>query len=346
MKFKIDEHFLIDCFRQIVEVPSPVSYDILFNPVLQRYAGQFGCSVTFDNRGTPYIALDGQDNSKTVLVGAHADTLGLMVRCIESNGTLRVQALGGINYNNIEGSTVTVYTRDNRSYTGMMVCQSHSVHVFPDARTLPRNDETMFILLDEPVNSKQDVQALGICNGDFVHIDPECEFTNKGYLKSRFIDDKASVACVFTALKYLTQNGLKPKYRTLLAFPYREEIGQGGRYVPPEVSEYIALDIGLIGPKLEGNEHKVSICVKDNNGPYNYELVNRLIDYARKADADYVLDVFLKYSTDANAAMRGGQNLKAAVFGMACWSSHGRERTHIDGLAGTTNLLLAYMLDI
>ena len=51
------------------------------------------------------------------------------------------------------GSTVTVFTRDNRSYTGMMVCNSHSVHVFPDARTLPRNDETMYILLDEPVSN-------------------------------------------------------------------------------------------------------------------------------------------------------------------------------------------------
>ena len=61
---------------------------------------------------------------------------------------------------------------------------------------------------------------------------------------------------------------------------------------------------------------------------------------------DYVLDVFLNYSTDGNAAVRGGNNLKAADFGMACWCSHGRERTHIDGIVGTTQLMLAYALDI
>ena len=147
-------------------------------------------------------------------------------------------------------------------------------------------------------------------------------------------------------LKYLTQINLKPKYRTILAFPYREEIGQGGRYVPEEVEEYIAIDIGLIGPQHEGDERKVSICAKDKNGPYDYELINRLIGYAEKAEVDYVLDVFLNYSTDANAAMRAGCNLKAADFGMACWCSHGRERTHIDGIAGTTQLMLAYVLDI
>ena len=346
MNFQIDEHFLIDCFRELVEVPSPVGYDVQLRPVLERYAAQLGYGVTYDRRGTPYIELEGQDNSKTVLLGAHADTLGLMVRHIEADGKIRVRALGGINFNNIEGSTVTVYTRDGRSYTGLVVCNSHSVHVFLDARTLPRNDETMFILLDEDVHSNAEVQALGIQNGDFIHIDPECEFTKKGYLKSRFIDDKAAVACAFAMLKYLSENNLKPKYRTLLAFPYNEEIGVGGRYVPEEVSEYIAIDIGLIGPQHEGNEHKVSICAKDKNGPYDYELINRLTGYAEKADVDCVLDVFLNYSTDGNAAMRGGNNLKAAAFGMACWCSHGRERTHMDGLVGTTKLMLAYALDI
>ena len=39
-------------------------------------------------------------------------------------------------------------------------------------------------------------------------------------------------------------------------------------------------------------------------------------------------------------------DLKAADFGMACWCSHGRERTHIDGIEATTQLMLAYVLDI
>ena len=194
MKFPVDKQFLIDCFKELVEIPSPVGYDLQLRPALERYAAKFGYTITYDRRGTPYIELEGQDNSKTVLLGAHADTLGLMVRHIESDGKLLVRALGGINYCNIEGSTVTVYTRDGRSYTGMMVCRSHSVHVFLDARTLPRNDETMFILLDEDVHSKEEVQALGIQNGDIVHIEPDCEFTETGYLKSRFIDDKAAVA--------------------------------------------------------------------------------------------------------------------------------------------------------
>ena len=346
MKFNVDEKFLIDCFKDIVNTPSPVGYYVKMNPLLEEYAAKFGHKVTYDNKSTAYITLEGEDNSKTVLVGAHPDTLGMVVRTIDANGMIRVRQLGGVNYSSYEGETVTIHTRDGREYTGLMTCQSHSVHVFDDARTLPRDENTMMVILDEKISSKEDVKALGIRHGDFISVEPRCQVTEKGYIKSRFIDDKGAIACVFTMLKYLSENNLKPKYRTMLAFPYSEEIGMGGTYVPPEVSEYVAIDIGLIGPDCDGNEYAVSICGKDAAAPYDFELTNRLIGYAEKAGCDYEVDVYYHYGTDANAAVRAGNNLRAATFGMAVWCSHGMERTHISGLLNTTNLLLGYVLDI
>ena len=346
MKFSVDQDYMIQTFQNIVNTPSPVGYPVLMNPLLRQYAESFGLTITYDNRSTAYIEMDGQDNSKTVLVGAHADTLGLIVRKIEKDGRLRVRNLGGINFNNIEGESVQIFTRDGRTYTGLICCQSHSTHVFDDARTLERNEKTMMILLDEKVSTEDQVRALGIRHGDMVAIEPRMQFTKTGFLKSRFIDNKGSIACVFTALKYIREHGLKPKFRTLFAFPYREEISQGGTYIPAEVSEYVAMDIGLIGPDYDGNEYSVSICAKDNAGTYDYELTNQLISYADKAGCDYALDIFYHYSTDANAAMRGGNNVRNAAFGMAVYCSHGMERTHISGLMNTTNLLLAYLLDI
>ena len=248
MRFNVDEKFLIDCFKDIVNTPSPVGYYVKMNPVLEEYAAKFGHKVTYDNKSTAYITLEGEDNSKTVLVGAHPDTLGMVVRTIDKDGMIRVRQLGGVNYSSYEGETVTIHTRDGREYTGLMTCQSHSVHVFDDARTLPRDENTMMVILDEKISSKEDVRALGIRHGDFISVEPRCQVTENGYIKSRFIDDKGAIACVFTMLKYLSENNLKPKYRTILAFPYSEEIGFGGTYVPPEVSEYVAIDIGLIGP--------------------------------------------------------------------------------------------------
>ena len=346
MKFSIDEKFIVDCFTDIVKTPSPVGYYVKMNPVIEEYAAKFGKTVTYDNKSTAYITLDGEDNTKTVLVGAHLDTLGMVVRAVDGNGMIRVRQLGGLNFNSLEGENVTVHTREGKEYTGIITCQSHSVHAFDDARTLERSEATMVVILDEKVSSKEDVKKLGIRHGDFISTDPHCVVTENGYIKSRFIDDKGAVACCFAMLKYLCENNLKPKYKTILAFPYSEEIGMGGTYVPAEVSEYVAVDIGLIGPDYDGNEYAVSICAKDAAAPYDFELTNRLIAYAEKAECDYAVDIYYHYGTDANAAVRAGANLRAATFGMAVWCSHGVERTHISGLANTTNLLIAYVLDI
>jgi putative aminopeptidase FrvX len=346
MDFQIDKEYLLDCFFRLTAVPSPVAFYGKLNPVLEVMAAELGYGVTFDNKGTAYITVEGEDNSRTVQLAGHADTVGLMVRGIDDNGWLRCRRLGGLCWASAEGETVTVHTRDGREYTGLVICKSHSVHAFEDGHTLERNDDTMRILLDEPVASKADVHALGIRNGDHISVEPHTEFTPNGYLKSRYIDDKGAIACMFAALKAIQEQGVKPKYRTIFSFNYNEEIGLGGTYLPEGVEEYVAVDIGLIGPDCDGHERAVSICAKDNTAPYHYELTNRLIHQAEKVGIDYAVDVFFRYGTDATAAMRAGNNIRHAAFGMAVYCSHGRERTHIDGLEATAKLIMAYCLDI
>ena len=55
MYYQFDEQFNIDCFRDLINTPSPVGYDILMNPVLEKYAAMFGLPVTYDHKGTAYI---------------------------------------------------------------------------------------------------------------------------------------------------------------------------------------------------------------------------------------------------------------------------------------------------
>lgn len=340
----IDMRFLLDTMRQLIETPSPVGYYEKMKPLIEKYATELGYSVTYDNRDTAYITVEGKDTSKTVCVSAHADTLGLMVRAVNNDGTLRVRALGGVNFANIEGENVTVYTRGGKAYTGILICAHHSSHAYDDAKTMERNENTVFVLLDEPVKNCRDVRALGIRNGDYVAIEPRFTVTQSGYIKSRFIDNKAAMACSLTTLKLLADNGLNPEYNTVFAFPFYEEIGFGGVYVPNEISEYVAVDIAILGPDSDGSEQAVTICAKDASMPYDYDLTNRLIAAAEKAGCDYAVDLFYRYGSDASQAIKGGNNLRAAAFGMGVYSSHGVERTHVDGIENTVRLIAAYVL--
>ncbi len=346
MEITIDKQYMTDCLRRLIAAPSPVGYYEEINPVMEELAAELGYEVTYDRKHTVYITMEGEDSSKTVMIGGHLDTLGMMVRKIESDGTIRTRNLGGLNYYSLDGETVTIHTLDGRKYTGLMVCQSHSTHVFEDARSLERKENTMLISLDEKVSSREDVEKLGISHGDFISIEPHFEVTKNGYIKTRFIDDKAAVAAIFGMAKYFKDSGKKPKYRTLLAFPHYEEIGHGGAYIPEEVEEFVAVDIGLIGPDYNGHEKGVSICCKDFHTPYDRGLTKRIIGQAQKAGCDYAVDIFYRYGTDASAALKCGNNVYAAALGMACYCSHGVERTHIDGIENTARLLAAYALDL
>jgi putative aminopeptidase FrvX len=187
--------------RELIEIPSPVGYYTEMRPYLEKLVLGLGYEVTYDNRDTAYIRVEGEDTSKTVCVSAHADTLGFMVRGINSDGTLRIRNLGGINFANVEGENVTLHTRNGKKYTGMLVCAHHSAHAFDDAKTMERNENTVFVLLDEDVKNADEVKALGIRNGDYVSIDPRFTMTENGYIKCRFIDNKAAMACSLAVLK-------------------------------------------------------------------------------------------------------------------------------------------------
>lgn len=343
MNLKIDREYLLETMKTFINTPSPVGYYDEANPLLEQFAAALGYQVEYDNKKTGYIRVQGKDTSRTICVGAHMDTLGLMVRRIDEDGMIRTRNLGGINYNNIEGETATVVTRDGRKYTGLMASQSHSVHVFDDARTLERNENTMILILDEEVKSKEDVKKLGIRNGDTIYLEPHFTVTENGYIKSRFIDDKACVAVALAVIKAMKEQGVEPSCNVLFAFPYYEEINHGGAYIPPEVSQYIALDIALIGPDYDGSEQKVSICVKDNFSPYDRELTSHLIRVAEEQGVNHAVDIFYRYGTDGNAAVRAGNNIQAAAFGMGTFCSHGMERTHIDGVMATADLLGAFL---
>lgn len=346
MNYHVEEVTIERFTRELIETPSPVSYYEEIHPLMERIARQLGYTITYDRKRTAYIRVEGEDTSKTVCVGAHLDTIGLMIRHINDNGTLALRNLGGINYNNIEGCSVQVHTRGGTTYTGLLACTSHSTHVFDDARSAVREESNMMVILDELVYSAQEVRALGIEHGDIISIDPQYHYTESGFIKSRFIDDKAAVAAVFAVLEDMKKTNRKPQYTTLFAFPLYEEIGHGGAYLPEDVSEYVALDIGLIGPDYCGSETKVSICAKDNYTPYDRALTTKLIELAKAQELSYSVDVFYHYGTDASAAIRSGNNVYAAAFGMGCFASHGMERCHISSIVQTAKLLYAYLMSV
>ena len=265
-----------------------------------------------------------------------------MIRSISSDGKIKFTSIGGPSWPTLDGEYCTIKTRDNKEYTGTFLSTSPAVHVYKDANTKARNPESMYVRLDEVVKNKEDVQKLGIGVGNFIFIDPKTTITKSGFVKSRFLDDKINVASIFGLIKYLKENDITPTHTLKFIISTYEEVGHGASYIP-ELDEMIAVDMGCIGDDLTCTEYDVSICPKDSSGPYNYELTNKLISLAEENKISHAVDIYPYYGSDVSAANRGGNDFKGALMGPGVHASHGMERTHIEGIEATIELLLNYV---
>ena len=335
--------FIKNIAYKIFGCDSPTGYSMNINKLIVEILAELGYSASITNKGNVRLFIEGEDHSKKVATSAHTDTLGLMVRSINGDGTLSVTNVGGPSLPTLDGEYCKIATRCGKVYTGTILCSSASVHVYEDAKTKPRTLDTLNIRIDEVVKSRQDVVNLGINNGDYVFIDPKTIITESGFLKSRFIDDKGSVCAILGVLKMLKDKGLKPAYDTYVYFVNQEEVGHGAATVDKDIDEFVTVDMGCIGKDLAGNEFEVSICAKDSGGPYSYELTSKLVNLAKENDVKFVLDIFPYYGSDIGAAWHSGVDCAGALIGPGVHASHGMERTHLDAISNTMKLLFAYL---
>lgn len=339
--------FDLDLFKKVTNdiflTDSPTGYTDNVIKVIESYVKEYGFDYKILNNGALEVSIKGLDESKTVATSAHADTLGLMVRSIKGNGNLALTTLGGPITATLDGEYCVVYTRDNKKYNGTILSTSPATHVYSDANSKSRSIDNLEVRLDEKVKCADDVKKLGINNGDIVCYDPKLTITDNGFLKTRFIDDKASVVILLMLLKYIKDNNISLKYNTKIYFVVYEEVGHGASSVDRNISEFVTLDMGCVGLDLAGNEYAVSICAKDSGGPYDYELTTRLINMAKDNNLNYTVDIFPYYGSDIGAARRAGVDIKGALIGTGVAASHGMERTHIEGIENTLKLIYLYL---
>ena len=327
--------------EQIINIDSPTGYCNKVINYLETVVKELGFNYTKNQKGNLIVDVEGKSNY-TIGLSAHVDTLGLMVRSINSDGTLKFTTLGGPLLNTYNAEYCKVYTREGKVYTGTILSTSPAVHVFPDSRSKELKEDTMCVRLDEVVYSRSDTQKLGIQTGDIIAIDPKFEITEKGYIKTRFLDDKASAFLLLELLRYLKEQNIKPENNLKLIFSTYEEVGFGASNIP-NINEMLAVDMGCIGLDLNCTEEQVSICAKDSGGPYDYDMITNLINTAKEKNISYAVDIYPFYSSDATASLRAGNDIKAALIGTGVAASHGMERTHKHGLENTFNLILGYL---
>lgn len=345
MSTNIDFDYMVSAFAALANIPSPTGSTAKVIEWVGCELEKLGVSFVKTNKGAILATLQGKNDDKHRLLTAHVDTLGAMVKEVKSNGRLRLSMIGGFSWNAVEGEYCQIETSSGKSYTGTILTTKASVHVYGrEAEKMERTDKLMEVRIDEVVSSKEDVLALGIQVGDFVSFDPRVTVTESGFIKSRHLDDKASVAILLGVIKHLVETKTEISFTTHFLISNNEEIGYGGNSnIPAKTAEYLAVDMGAIGDGQTTDEYCVSICAKDSSGPYHLGFRKHLVALAEQNDLYYQVDIYPYYSSDASAAIKAGCDIVHGLVGPGIDASHAHERTHKKSFENTAKLLSAYL---
>ncbi len=330
--------YAIDRTMELLAIDSPTGYTTNVVKRLCHIVSDLGYTPVVTEKGNVFVTVGGEGNP--ICLAAHVDTLGGMVAEIKSDGRLRLTNIGGMNPNNAEAENIHVHTRDGNIYEGTFQLINASIHVNGNYNKTERTFDACEVVLDAAATTAADVAKLGIAVGDIVAFEPRTRVTAEGYIKSRFLDDKLSAGILLGLLKYV--HDVKPtfKRKLYLYFTVHEEVGHGCAYIPAsDIRDMLSVDMGCVGAGLTCTERDVSICVKDSHGPYNYDFVTDLVNAAKSTAANYALDVYPRYGSDADVALSSGYDVRHGLIGAGVYASHGYERSHIEGVENTLKLL-------
>ena len=338
-----DTDYCLQQFRDLLAIDSTTGQFRAVQDYLVEELDRLGYDSYITHKGGVVADLGGEGHP--LCVTAHLDDIGLMVRHVNADGTLNVCPVGGLYPFYAVMENVRVHTREGKVYTGTVCRTPNSIHVTEEElrSTPPDFRKNVCIVLDEDVKSADDTRALGVETGDMVALEPRFMQAG-GYLKSRFVDDKACAAVLLTVMKALKEENTKLQRKVYAYFAMYEEIGHGTVVLPEDVEDMIAIDIAPTGPDQNSDEHKVSVFAKDSRFPYHWALTNELRQAAIEAGCDFVMDIFTPhYGTDCDGSVLAGYDIRHGAIGPGTANSHGYERTHLEGLENTYKLLMRFM---
>lgn len=343
----IDQKYFTDFLVNLLNIASPTGFAEPAIEYVEKELSKYKqLEMTRTRKGALVVKWQVDSDLAPVALTAHVDTLGAVVKEIKPSGRLKLSRVGGIQWPSVETEGVWIFTASGDKIRGSVLIDNASGHVFGAAGSeTPRNDEHMEVRIDARVTSAAETRQLGINIGDCVAFDPRVEMTN-GFIRSRFLDDKACVANLVAAIKSLADAGLSPVRSVYFHISNYEEVGHGAAAgIPADVVELITVDMAVVGRGQESDEFHATLCIKDSSGVYHEGLNKKMRALAEKHNIAYKTDVYPFYGSDGEAFWRAGGDVALSLIGPGIDASHNYERAHMDGLNATTNWIIAYLLE-
>ena len=188
--------------------------------LVQPWADEFWV----DNLGNVVCILEGTKTPKCrLMLQAHMDELGLIVRNITTDGFLLIERVGGIPEKSLLGQRVDVLTDAGDLVPGYVGTKSHHITSADEKYIVPKVHD---LYIELGVSSQQEVEKMGVQVGDPITYHPNYERLGDGMICSKALDNRVGVFALLEALKYFTQQ--RPSSSLVFAFTVLEEFSIRG----------------------------------------------------------------------------------------------------------------------
>lgn len=345
-RLPIDMDYVQEVLLHLLRTPSPTGRTDEVVQYVGELVKDLGMDLSVTRRGVLNATLSGKRTRPDRAVVVHADTIGAMVTRLKDNGRLEVTPLGTHSARFAEGAHVTLFTdTPGATHSGTVLPLKSSGHQYGDeVDTQGVGWPLVEVRVDEPVSDAKGLAAVGIQVGDFVALDANPIVTPSGYIKSRHLDDKAGIAAALGAFKSLLDARIAPLVSAHLLVTIAEEVGHGATHgLDTDVAEMVAVDNAVVAAGQQSREECANIALLDSTGPYDYHFSRKLIALCEDYGVPHRRDTYRFYRSDAASAVEAGLEMRTALIGFGVDSSHGHERTHLDGIRHVAELLSLYL---
>jgi endoglucanase len=338
----------VDLLRRLTEAHGVPGQEDLIREIVRKEL-QGVCEMTTDRLGSLHCVKKGKGaNPKKLMLAAHMDEIGFMVKFVDDKGFLRLQPLGGWDPRQMNAQRVLVHTKKG-PLPGVLMASTKPKHMLsPEEASKPQQTDNFFVDLGMSGDDAKKKVRLG----DMVTMNRQLQQMGK-LLTNKCMDDRAAVYVMIEAVKAAKSHDVEIHAVATV----QEEIGlrgaaASGSAIVPDI--VVAIDITLANdiPGIPDTDHVTklgegtAIKIMDSSLICHPKLVEHFRSLAEKHKIKHQIEVLPFGGTDAGAVQRLHGGVPAFTLSIPTRYVHTvNETVHSDDMDASVELLARYIED-
>ena len=333
--------------RRLIETPGVPGREEQQREIAREELGELADEVRTDSLGSVIGTKKGNDDVR-VMIAAHTDEIGFIVKHVDDKGFLRLQTLGGHDPANMVSQRVIVTTSDGTALRGALQPARKPPHLSKGEDQKPPKADEFFVDLGLPAEEVKEKVRIG----DYVVMDRTLEKVGDNYL-GKAMDDRIGVFVMLEALQAMEEH----EATVFAAATSQEEVGLRGATASGSALEptvVIALDVTLaMDVPGGGNENTITelgkgaaIKIMDSSLISHPKLVEHFRAIAEREDIPHQMEILPAGGTDAGGVQRLHGGIPAITLSIPCRYVHTPNEMVSEGdVQACIDLLARYLED-